>query len=316
MNTGPTPTASSHVYIALSQFCENDDAPRRLLQSEGLSFAENLTGRRPRADELIAAARSVIAVVAGVEPYDAVTLQALPALKCISRCGVGVDSIDMDAARRLGIAVFTTPDPIAEPVAELTVSMILALARRLPEAMAAQREGQWRRRTGFLLSEWTVGLVGFGRVGQAVERYLRPFGPAVCVADPALDRSDRLPPGVSMVDLNTLLSRADVVSIHAARSAADAPLIGAAEIAKMKPGSRIVNTSRGYLLDEAALCEGLKTGQLSGAALDVFADEPYSGPLLSFPQVLCTPHIGTLTRASRIAMELQAVENVITFLKG
>jgi D-3-phosphoglycerate dehydrogenase len=133
--------------------------------------------------------------------------------------------------------------------------------------------------------------------------------------DPALNRADRLPPGVTLVDLSTLLFRADVVSIHAASPAADGPLIGAAEIATMKPGARIVNTSRGYLLDEAALCEGLRTGRLSGAALDVFADEPYSGPLLSFPQVLCTPHIGTLTRASRIAMELKAVENVIRFLK-
>ena len=305
---------SRHVFIALAQFCQDSEAPRQLLRREGFSFDENRSGRRLRSEELISAAQSASAIVAGIEPYDGATLRALPALKCISRCGVGVDSIDNDEARRLGISVRTTPDVVAEPVAQLTVAMILSLARRLPEASAAMREGHWDRNTGFLLSEWTVGIVGFGRIGQAVERCLRPFGPKVCVADPGL--RDPLPSGVTLVDMNSLLAQADVVSIHAARPRVEEPLVGAAEIQKMKRGARLVNTSRGYLVDEAALGEALKAGHLSGAALDVFETEPYSGPLLSFPQVLCTPHLGTLTRASRNAMELKAVENVISFLRG
>jgi len=299
-----------HVYVALSQFCQNDETPRRILQDAGFMVTENGSGRRPRPDELIESARDCSGIIAGVEHYDAETLGALPELRCISRCGAGIDSIDLEAAARLNIAVCSTPELVAEPVAQLTLAMILALARRLPESNAAS----WRRHTGFLLSEWTIGLVGFGRIGQAVERYLQPFSPRICVASPRLKEADA-PPGVEVVDLNGLVAQSDLISIHAARRTADRPLIAAAEIARMKPGARIVNTARGYLLDEAALLEALNSGRLSGAALDVYSEEPYAGPLLNHPKVLCTPHIGTLTRASRREMELRAVENLIGSLR-
>lgn len=302
------------VYIAVSQFCEADEAPRTALLDAGFTVDENRLGRRLRAEELVAAVGRADAIIAGVEPYSAAALEAFPQVRCISRVGVGVDAIDLDAAKRLGITVLNTPDEVAEPVAQLTVGMVLALARNLPEYGVTLRQASWKRYTGALLSEWTVGLVGFGRIGRAVEQCLRPFGATVVVSDPGLRQQD-LPAGVELLDLDALLVRADLVSLHVARAVSDGPVLSREQFERMKRGSRIVNTSRGYLIDEMALLSALESGHLSGAALDVYETEPYSGPLAKLPQVLCTPHIGTLTNASRRAMELKAAANVIDFLR-
>lgn len=300
------------VYVALQQFCESDDAPRRLLRETGFQVRENRLGRRLKSEEMAGLLAEADAVLAGVEPYDAALLERLPRLRCISRCGAGTDSVDLQAARRLGIAVLTTPEEVAEPVAELALGMILALARQLPRHLRNMEAGTWRKETGFLLSEWTIGLIGFGRVGRTLQRLLRPMGPQILISDPFLS-ADRIPPGLQRVPLEELLARSDVVSLHASRRPEEGALLGKRELAQMKPGSFLVNTSRGHLVNEAALLEALEVGRLAGAALDVFEEEPYQGPLSRMPQVLCTPHVATLTRASRAAMELKCVRNVLEF---
>lgn len=303
------------VYVALSQFCRDDDRPRRVLQDAGFEVREHASGARIQREEMAEALREADAVLAGVEPYDADLLAAVPRLRCISRCGIGTDSIDLSATQRLDVAVLTTIDEIVEPVAQMTIAMILALARHVPEHGRDFQAGLWRKHTGHLLSEWTIGLIGFGRIGRMVEGYLRVFGPRVLVADPNL-QADRVPPSVERVDLGALLTRADLVSLHAARPAHEGVLLGRREISAMKAGSRLVNTARGYLVDESALVEALQSGHLAGAALDVFDTEPYRGPLAAFPQVLCTPHVGTLTKASRVAMELRCALNVVEWFQG
>jgi D-3-phosphoglycerate dehydrogenase len=304
--------SSKSVYVAISQFCEGDESPRRALIEAGFDIRENKLGRRLREEELVEAVGPADAIIAGIEPYTAAVLKSLPHLKCISRVGVGVDAIDLDAANRIGIAVLNTPDEVAAPVAELTLGFILSLARNLPEYGLSFREGSWRRYPGTLLSEWTIGLVGFGRIGRAVEHCLRPFGATVLVADPGLHHG--VPNNIQHVSFDDLLCRSDVVSLHASRSMREGPLLSRAEFARMKRGARIINTARGYLIDEPALMESLESGQIAAAALDVYENEPYSGPLSRFPQVLCTPHIGTFTNASRRAMELKAAVNVVDFL--
>lgn len=303
------------VYVALQQFCAFDNRPRQLLQEAGFDVRQNDLGRRLRKEDLLPVLEGVDAVLAGVEPYDAELLAALPQLRCISRCGIGTDAIDLDAASRLGVTVWTTADEVIEPVAQLTVAMILALARNLPLHLADGRNGAWNKRSGFLLSEWTIGLVGFGRIGRRVAEYLRVFEPRICVADSCLREVD-VPRGSELRDLPSLLGDSDVVSIHASRPREEGPLIGRAELAQMKRGSFLVNTARGFLVDETALSDALLSGRLAGAALDVFQDEPYHGPLTKLPQVLCTPHIATLTRASRAAMELRCAQNVVECLAG
>lgn len=300
------------VYVALQQFCEQEMRPRQVLEAAGCDVRLNTLGHRLKPEEMVGQLRDADAVIAGVEPYDAALLAQLPRLRCISRCGIGTDAIDLAAAKQRGIAVLTTVDEVVEPVAQMTVAMMLALARNLPLHGAAAHDGQWCKHTGHLLSEWTIGLVGFGRIGRAVERYLRVFGPRVLVSDPNVD-AKTLPDGVRLVDTATLLTQSDVVSLHAGRRPEDGPLIGHRELADMKQGSYLVNTARGYLVDEQALEEALTSGHLAGAALDVFAQEPYTGPLAKWPQVLCTPHVATLTRASRVAMELRAAQQIVEF---
>jgi len=298
------------VYVALQQFCETDERPRQLLMEAGFEVRQNTFGRRLRRAEMPEVLREADAVLAGVEPYDAELVHALPRLQCISRCGVGTDSIDLEAARRRGIAVYATPDEVTEPVAQLTVALMLALARHLPQHLDAARAGRWEKRTGVLLSEWTIGLIGFGRIGRSVERYLRPFGPRILAADPALRPGDT-PETVKPVELAALLAQAEMVSLHASRPSDAGPLLGRRELAAMKRGSYFVNTARGHLVDEAALVDVLQSGHLAGAAIDVFTEEPYAGPLARLPQVLCTPHVASLTRGSRAAMERRCAQNVV-----
>ena len=300
------------VYVTLQQFCEGTDEPNQVLRKAGFEVRQNDRGHRLTWQELLELLPEADAVIAGVEPYEAGLLKSLPRLRCISRCGIGTDSIDLEAAQNLDVAVLTTPDEVTEPVAQMTVAMILALARNFPLHWDDSRRGQWKKRTGVLLSEWRIGLIGFGRIGQAVERILRPFGPKILVSDPNLNR-DSLAPGIEICSTESLLAQSNLVSLHAGRPQEAGPLIGRRELALMKPGAYLVNTARGALLDEAALGESLKSGHLAGAALDVFEVEPYNGPLAGLPQVLCTPHVSTLTRASRAAMELKSALNLVEF---
>jgi D-3-phosphoglycerate dehydrogenase / 2-oxoglutarate reductase len=299
------------VYVALQQFCEEDDEPVRLLEASGFQVRRNRLGRRHKKEELAAAIGGACAVLAGVETYDDAVLAAAPALKLISRCGVGVDSIDLRAAEARGVSVRTTADEIAEPVAQMALAMLLSLARNLGLHAADFREGKWIKRTGRLISELTVGLVGFGRIGRRFEELLRPLGPKILVHDPRPPAT--LPPGVLSVGFEELLSSSDVVSLHADRPKELGTLLGERELARMRPGAFLINTARGHLVDETALKRALDSGRLGGAALDVFAEEPYAGPLAEVPTLLGTPHVATLTRASRRAMELRAARHVVEF---
>lgn len=302
------------VYVALQTFCETDDRPLRTLQEAGFVVRRNSFGRRLRREEIPAVAKEADAVLAGVEPYDVTVLSTLPRLRCISRCGVGTDSIDLEAARIHHIAVLTTPDEVVQPAAEMTVAMILALARNIPQHIRQMAAGQWVKQSGNLLSEWTVGLVGYGRIGRAVAKLLQPFGCRLIVHDPYVGASG-VPPALTLLGLPELLSQSDLVSLHACRRLEQGALLGREQILGMKRGSRLVNTARGHLVDEGALTEALRSGHLAAAALDVYSEEPYSGALTQLPQVLLTPHVSSLTRASRAAMELRCANNVVEFFR-
>lgn len=302
------------VYVALQTFCEADDRPLKALEEAGFAVRRNALARRLRRDEIPAMAREADAVLAGVEPYDVTVLSALPRLRCISRCGVGTDSIDLEAARIHNIAVLTTPDEVVQPVAQMTVAMTLALARNIPQHIRQMSAGQWVKQTGSLLSEWTVGLVGYGRIGRAVAKLLQPFGCRLIAHDPRVGASE-VPPWLTLLGLPELLSQSDLVSLHASRRPKEGALLGRGEILAMKRGSRLVNTARSHLVDEGALTEALRSGHLAAAALDVHSEEPYSGALTQLPQVLLTPHVSSLTRASRAAMELRCANNVVEFFR-
>jgi len=255
-------------------------------------------------------------LIAGVEPLTANVFDRAGALRVVSRCGVGLDSVDLNAAVQHDILVTNTPDAPTQPVAELVIAHMLDLLREVSRCDRQVRAGQWQPRMGGLLQGRVVGLLGFGRIGRRVADILTAFGAKLLVADPVLsDRSTNLPAGVTAVDLERLLLDSDVVSLHLPYSPSTRHIIDRQALSLMKPTALLVNVARGGLIDESALHEALDSGRLAGAGLDVFESEPYAGPLAALDNVLITAHMGSYAREARIAMEREAVENLIAGLE-
>jgi D-3-phosphoglycerate dehydrogenase / 2-oxoglutarate reductase len=240
-------------------------------------------------------------------------------LKVIGRAGVGVDNVDLAAASKRGIVVANAPQSTVVSAAEHTLGLLLALTRRIPQAHAALKEGRWERSdfAGLELADKTLGLIGFGRIGQQVARRARGFEMSVRAYDPYVTPERFRELGVERAaSLEDLFVEADFVSLHSTLTAETRGLIGREQIARMKDGVRIVNVARGELIDEEALVEGLRSGKVAGAALDVFAEEPYSGPLLELPNVVVTPHLAASTQEAQDRAGVIVAEQVAAALDG
>lgn len=240
-------------------------------------------------------------------------------LKVIGRAGVGVDNVDVDAASKRGIVVANAPQSTVISAAEHTIGLLLALTRRIPQAHGALKEGRWQRSAfaGLELADKTLGLVGFGRIGQQVARRARGLEMRVLGHDPyvAPERFREL--GVERAEtLDDLLAAADYVSLHSTLTGETRGLVGREQLARMKDGVRIVNVARGELVDEEALVEALESGKVAGAALDVFAEEPYAGPLLAFENVVVTPHLAASTHEAQDRAGIIVAEQVAAALEG
>ncbi|HEY7823093.1 MAG TPA: phosphoglycerate dehydrogenase [Acidimicrobiia bacterium] len=281
----------------------------------GIRLHPRTSNRTPA--ELAEIIGDAVGVIASTDTFDASVFAACPNLKVIARTGVGVDAIDVDAATEAGVVVATTPGANEEAVADHALAMILALQRRLAENDAAIREGRWDRAGALTPSDLygaTVGLVGSGVIGRAVIRRLRGFGSTICVYDPYLDEA---PEGTELVDLPTLLARSDVISVHAPLTDSTRGLLDAQAFAAMKPGSYVVNVSRGGIIDEDALAQAIRTGHLAGAGIDTFAREPIGDSLLrNLPTVIMSPHIAGLSHRSIEAMTEAATQAVLDVLAG
>jgi D-3-phosphoglycerate dehydrogenase / 2-oxoglutarate reductase len=240
-------------------------------------------------------------------------------LKVIGRAGVGVDNVDLDAATERGIIVANAPQSTVISAAEHTIGLMLALSRNIPQAHAALKEGRWERGSyaGLELAGRTLGLVGFGRIGQQVARRAAGLEMRVLAYDPHVAPARFRDRGADRADsLEELLSEADFVSLHSTLTEETRHLIGAEELAKAKDGVRIVNCARGELLDEDALADALRSGKVAGAALDVFSTEPYAGPLLEFENVVVTPHLGASTEEAQDRAGIIVAEQVAAALEG
>ncbi len=307
---------SDLIFVALSTFAERDESPLRRLEKSGHPYRIHRTGKRITAAELARDAGDASVIIAGVEPYDVSTLDGLPSLRCISRCGVGTDNVDLSAARQRGIAVLNTPDIPTQAVAELTLAMFLSLSRNLRRQSNLMGARHWERLEAHLLAARTVGLIGFGRIGRRVAELCRAFGSTVIAADPFADETSVRRSGGELVSIEELLARSDIVSLHASRSAENPLVIGGKEIAAMKRGVILVNVARGGMIDEDALRKAIESGHVAGAGLDVFQQEPYAGPLCELEQVILTPHSATLPVETRAAMEAECVDKALRFLGG
>jgi D-3-phosphoglycerate dehydrogenase / 2-oxoglutarate reductase len=277
----------------------------------GYEIEVNTSGKKLNSQQLTdLMTDEVVGMIAGTESYSEQLLLKAPNLHVISRCGIGVDNIDSKQAKLQGIRVINTPDAPTAAVAELTVSLMLALLREVPQHDADLRQGKWSRRIGKLLSHQRVGLIGYGRIGRAVAKILSGFGCEIIVADQVNIACDQ----IVQVTLDELLTTADVVSLHCPLAITTRELINLQTLEKMKQSAILINTARGELINEVDLYYGLKNGMISAAALDVFQEEPYSGALCDMPNVVVTPHIGSCALESRRMMEQTCVENLIQAL--
>jgi D-3-phosphoglycerate dehydrogenase len=304
------------VLIGPSSFGRGGSQPLDLLHEHGCQVIMNPYGRQLTADEVVDLGQGCVGIIAGLEPLTADVIARLPKLRCISRSGVGLDNVDLEAALARRIVVRNTPDAPTRAVAELTLGLIIALLRRFPLADRNLRTGIWRKETGSLLLDRAVGIVGLGRIGRMVAEMLMVLGCTVCGTDPHPDQEWLAQHPVELLELAELLRRSDVVSLHAALPAGSKPLIAAPELALMKGSAVLLNLARGYVVDEEALYEALAEGRIAGAALDVFVEEPYHGRLTELDNVILTPHIGSNTRETKLVMETQAVRNLLEALGG
>jgi D-3-phosphoglycerate dehydrogenase / 2-oxoglutarate reductase len=240
-------------------------------------------------------------------------------LKVIGRAGVGVDNVDVDAATRRGIVVANTPDSTVVSAAEHTIGLLVALSRNIPQAHAALKQGRWERSKygGVELAEKTLGVFGFGRIGQQVARRALGLGMRVLAYDPFVPPERFRELGVEPADSpEHLYATADFLTLHSPLNTETRGLIGTQALAAMRDGVRIVNAARGELIDEQALLEALQSGKVAGAALDVYVKEPYTGPLLALDNVVVTPHLAASTEEAQDRAGLIVAEQVAAALDG
>jgi D-3-phosphoglycerate dehydrogenase len=256
--------------------------------------------------------KNVVAMIAGTEPLTEAVMQKAPGLKIIVRCGIGMDNVDLNAADKMGIKVFNTPDAPTRSVAELTLGHILSLLRRISESDRMVRSAKWQSLMGSLLHGQTVGVIGFGRIGKMVSRLLIAFGARVLVYDVFPQNGFE---GVESVSKETIFAESDVVTLHLPYTKENHHLINAEALSQMKPNAVVINVSRGGLIDDFALYKAILENKIAGAALDCFEYEPYTGPLINCENVQLTAHMGSYAKQSRIQQEIDSCKILVRELK-
>lgn len=277
----------------------------------------HIPGQHLEGDALVAAVRGCVGVVAGDDKFTADVLDQLPDLRAISKWGIGIDGIDLDAAAARGITVTNTPGMFDDEVADVSMAYITMLARQLAFIDRGIRAGEWPKPPGASLRDLTLGIIGLGGIGRAVARRGRVSGMRLIGSDPSeASREQAAGDGVESVGIDQLLSQSDVISINCPLNAATHHLLDAAAFASMKPGVLIVNTGRGPVIETAALVDALANGVVAGAAVDVLEEEPpaQDHPLKSFDNVVFGSHNGSNTLEASARTHGRAIANLIAEL--
>ncbi|MGE5481850.1 MAG: phosphoglycerate dehydrogenase [Bacteroidota bacterium] len=306
------------VVITSSSVGKVSEAPFKILKEAGCEVLADERGPF-RGEKLVQVLSRGEAVIVGQDELNRSVLEALRGrLRVIVKNGAGVDNIDLEAARECGISVANVPAMNADAVAEFAVGLMLAAARKIPQADRDLRAGKWSRFYGLQLTGKTFGIVGFGRIGQLVARKLRGFDPVLLAYDPYPNEQALAELGTRLVGLDELLSASDIVSLHLPLTEETAGLLGRERLALLKPGALLVNTARAGVVEPEALAEALASGRLGAVAVDVFAAEPSdpADPLLHSDRTVCTPHIASYTYEAMEATSVQAARNIVDLLEG
>jgi D-3-phosphoglycerate dehydrogenase len=287
------------------------------LRAAGLELKFCRAGQLPGADELRELLPGCAGYLAGVEPIGADVLAAADSLKVIARNGAGVSNVDLAAAQARGIEVLPAPGANARGVAELTIGLMLACARAIPFSDRALKSGEWTRRNGIELEGRTLGLVGCGNVGRRVARMALGMDMRVIAFDQFVDETFRPGDGFRYATLDEVIESADVLSLHCPPAKDGRPLLGAANLGRLKRGAIVINTARADLIDSGAMLAALESGHIAGLGLDVFDPEPPGDvPLLKHERVVSTPHVGGFTTESVERAVAGAVDNLLDRLGG
>jgi len=279
------------------------------LKAAGFNLVKNPLGRKMNEKEVCDFLKDdVIGIVAGLEPLSKKVLDSSKTLKVISRCGVGLDNVDLKAAINLEILVFNTPDAPSRPVAELTLAHMLNLLRGISKTDRLIRLGSWSPFMGSLLECKRVGIVGFGRIGAKVAELVNAFGAEIFVFDPF---DVVLPSYCTKKTLDQLMKESDIISLHLPYNSETHHIINENKLALMKSNAYLLNLSRGGLVNESALYQAIKSERIAGAGIDTYESEPYKGPLIELDNVLMTAHMGSYAIESRGIMEREATKNLI-----
>ncbi len=306
------------VLVTPTSFGKSDPSLCRDLEAQVGEVVYNTSGKPLKAPELEKLIPGFDGYIAGVDEINSAVLNAADRLRVVSRYGVGIDQVDLRTARARGIVVTNTPGANSTAVAELTIGLILALARSIPLASQGTKAGGWPRLSGLSLEGKTVGLYGLGAVGKQVARRLAGFDCAILAYDVAPDPAFVAAHGIELCAQPELLARADFLSLHCPVLPETRGLVNESFLSSMKHGAFLINTARGELIDEGSLLAALQSGQLRGAALDVYSQEPPGAdhPLMQLPQVIATPHIGSHSDGATNAMGRMALADCLAVLSG
>ena len=305
------------VLITTVPFAAENCLPIELLKEAGIEYLINPIGRKLKEEELAKMVTNFDVLIAGTEPITDRVMSCGPRLKLISRVGVGLDSVDLLAAKRRGVQVSYTPDAPAPAVAEMTIGLMLTLLRHTHVSNSQMHQGIWHRYFGKRIPEVTIGIIGVGRIGGGVLRRLTTFGCRdILVNDlnPNRHVADKLK--LEWVDKETIYREADLISLHVPLTAQTQNMIRYEQLKVMKPDAIVLNTSRGGIINEQDLAKVLREGHLAGAALDVFEQEPYVGELSQIERCLLTSHMGSMSVDCRTNMEIEATKEAVRFLAG
>jgi len=303
------------VLITTVPFGDKNNLPIELLEKSGIEYLINPLNRKLTESELADMISDFDVVIAGTEQITAKVMRCGQNLKMISRVGIGLDSVDLLEAERRNIIVSYTPDAPAPAVAELTIGMMLTLLRSVHVSSSQMHSGEWHRFFGRRLSKIVIGIIGIGRIGQGVLKHLQGFGsPRILVNDVSIKDNINNRFNVEWVSKREIYKQSDIVSLHLPLTGKTKNMIRKDHLLSMKSDAIIINTSRGGIINESDLYEVMQSGHLSGAAIDVFDDEPYSGALNEIERCLLTAHMGSMSIDCRTRMEVEATEEAIRFL--
>ncbi len=308
----------ARLLVTPTSYGKNEPRLKTELEQLAGSVTYNPTGKPLSSPEVAALIAGVDGYIAGLDIIDRAALEKADRLKVIARYGVGVDQVDLEAAREKGIIVTNTPGANSVSVAELALGLMLALARQIPEAVQSVQQGKWPRYAGVSLEGKTVGILGLGAIGKQLARRLAGFDCTILAYDPFADENFVEEYRIELAPMDMLIARSDFVSLHLPLLPETRGLVNDAFLARMKKGAFLINTTRGEVIDEAALLRALESGHLRGVGLDAFTVEPpeTSNPLLHLPQVIATPHLGAQTDGATSNMGWFAMRDCLAVLRG